>query len=372
MKKIIRTCCQGCQCECGVLAHIEDGRVVKLEGDPEHPMNRGFICIRGRAQHHFVYHPDRLKYPLRRSGERGGGKWERISWEDALNGIAEKLTEIREKYGSESIATCYGTGPRMSNFSARLLAPALGTPNAISTNCYICFAPSVVASVCTVGHPILMEKGPDYLPTKCILICGANPLASHASKGKEIIEAKRKNKAKRIVIDPRRTPLAAQADLWLQIRPGTDLALALGMINTIINEELYDKEFVDKWCYGFDKLREHVKAYSLERVAKITWVPADKIKEAARIYATTKPAALHQRVAVEHNINSTQTVRALAMLVALTGNIDVKGGNLLPESIGGFVTTSFLRIDKQFRLDLEVEKKRIVNGGDLSCGREAH
>ncbi len=359
MNKIVRTCCQSSHCECGVLVHVEDGRVVKVQGDPAHPMNRGFTCVKAQAYPQLLYHPDRLRYPLRRSGERGEGKWQRISWDEALNGIAEKLTEIKDEYGAESIATCYGTGPRTATIPTRLLAFALGSPNEISTNLHICYAPSVVASVCTVGQSIMMEVGPDYLSAKCILVCGANPLASHAPRGREILEAKRKNGARLIVVDPRRTPFAAQADLWLQIRPGTDAALVLGMINTIINEGLYDKEFVTKWCHGFDELAERVKEYTPEKVAGITWIPADKVREAARMYATIKPAALHHRVAIEHNINSTQTVRALAILIAITGNIDIKGGNLLPMSVDGYVYASAFRLDKRFRPDVETEKRRL-------------
>jgi len=359
VKRTVRTVCQSSHFECGVIVHVEDGKVTKIEGDPHHPTSKGFICVKGRAQPELLYHPDRLKYPLRRSGERGDGKWERISWDEALGGIAEKLTEIKEKYGPESIASIHGTGPRASTMALRLLTFALGSPNEISTDLHICFAPSLVAERCTFGSSIMMEKGPDYLSAKCISVFGGNPLASHPPRGLDILEAKRKNDAKLIVIDPRRIPLAAKADLWLQIRPGTDLALALGMINVIIEEQLYDKEFVDKWCYGFDMLAQHIKRYSPEKVADITWLPVDKIREAARIYATTKPATLHHRVAVEHNINSTQTDRALAILIALTGNIDVKGGNLFTMSKEGYIYTHMLRSDKQFRPDAEVEEKRI-------------
>jgi len=123
--------------------------------------------------------------------------------------------------------------------------------------------------------------------------------------------------------------LASQADLWLQIRPGTDAALALGMMKIIIDEGLYDRDFVTKWCYGFDQLKQRVKEYPLSKVSEITWIPAEKILQAARDYATIKPAVLHRRVAIEHNINSTQTCRSFAILIALTGNIDVPGGNLL-------------------------------------------
>lgn len=359
MEKIIRTVCQGSHSECGVLAHLKDGKVTKVEGDPGHPWSRGFICVKGRAQPQYLYHPDRLKYPLRRSGKRGDGKWGRISWDEALDGIVEKLTEIREKYGPESIATWHGTGPRGPSLPTRLLAPALGSPNTISTDNHICYVPSVVAETCTVGQSITMERGPDYLSAKCIFVCGGNPMASHPPRGMEIVEAKQKNNAKLIVVDPRRTDLASRADLWLQIRPGTDGALILGMIHSIINEELYDKTFVDNWCFGFDRLKGQVKDYPLDRVAEITWIPSDKIREAVRLYAAIKPAALHHRVAVEHNINSIQTERALTILAALTGNIDVQGGNLLQMSIEGYISDGSIFSDKQFGPDPEIEERRI-------------
>lgn len=371
--QVIRTACQGCHPECGVLVHVEDGKVTKIEGDPEHPSSRGFICIKGQVHSEFLYHPNRVKTPLKRADGKGGGKWESVSWDEALHDIAERLTEVKEKYGPESIATFHGTSPRGSIASSRLLASTLGTPNTISTDYHICFAPSVLAETCTMGHSVMMEKGPDYLSSNCIMVCGGNPLVSHPPRGMEILEAKQKNNAKLIVIDPRRTPLAAKADLWLQIRPGTDVALVLGMINTILNDKLYDKEFVAKWCYGFDKLSEHAKKYPPEKVAEITWLPADKIREAARVYASTKPAVLHHRQAVEHNLNSTQTSRALAILIALTGNIDIQGGNLLPVDTKGFVSLgTFYGHSGEFSLIPDVEEKRIGSKEfPLASGPEA-
>ena len=360
MEKVVRSVCQACHCECGVLVHVSHGKVTKIEGDPEHPMNRGFICLKGRAQPQVVHHPDRLKYPMRRAGERGSGKWERISWDEALDEIAGKFTEVKEKYGPESIATIHGTGPRPTLYSTALLALALGTPNVISVDLHICFIPSLVAEHWTLGTSVMMEKGPDYLNSDCIVVVGGNPLVSHPARGVEILEAKRKRQAKLIVVDPRRTELASQADLWLQIRPGTDVALALGMIKTIIEENLYDKDFVAQWCHGFDQLRERVKEYPVEKVAEITWVPAEKIREAARTYATTKPAVMHHRVAIEHNINSTQTCRALAILIALTGNLDVPGGNLIPMSVSGCISHGHLLGEGNlFRPDLGLQEKRI-------------
>ena len=335
----MRTVCQACHSECGVLVHVDKGKVTKIKPDPNHPSSRGFICVKGTNYAQFTYHPDRLKYPLRRAGGKGEGKWERISWDQALDEIAARLTEVKEKYGVRSIGAFHGTAPRESLFSCQLLASALGTPNVISTDLHICFAPSMVAEIATVGHTVMQEIGPDYLSSKCILVCGGNPLVSHPPRGRDLLEGVKKNKAKLIVIDPRRTPLAAQADMWFQIRPGTDVALILGMLHTIISEELYDKAFVEKYCHGFDELKEHIKAYPPEKAAEITWLSATKIKEAARLFAQTKPATVHHRVAVEHNLSSTQADRALVILAAITGNLGVKGGNLLPTHVPGYIPT---------------------------------
>jgi thiosulfate reductase / polysulfide reductase chain A len=368
MEEIIRSVCQACHCECGVLVQIKDGKVTKIKGDPAHPMNRGFTCVKGQAQPEILYHPERLLYPRKRAGKRGSGKWERISWDQALDEIAKKLTAIKEKYGPTSFGTMHGTGPRPSLYSTVFLAYALGSPNVISVDNHICNLPSRVAERFTLGSSVTMEIGPDYLNSNCIVVVGGNPLTSHPPRGVEILEAKQKRKAKLIVIDPFRTELAAKADLWLQIRPGTDISLALGMMNTIINEELYDKDFVHKWCYGFEQLKERVQEYPIDKVAELTWIPADQIREAARLYATTKPAVMHHRVAIEHNINSTQTCRALAILIALTGNIDLPGGNLLPMSLPGYVSHP----GRMFPLDREMAKKRIgAKEHPMSSGPEA-
>ena len=196
MKKIVRSVCQSCHCECGVLVHVKDGKVTQIKGDPEHPMNRGFTCVKGRAQPQVLYHPDRVKYPMRRVGERGSGKWERITWDEALNEIAEKLTALKEKYGPESFSAIHGTGPRPTHYSTALLAYALGSPNVISTDFHICFVPSVVAGHWTMGHSVMIENGPDYLNSDCIVVVGGNPLASHPPRGMDILEARRERNAK--------------------------------------------------------------------------------------------------------------------------------------------------------------------------------
>jgi thiosulfate reductase/polysulfide reductase chain A len=357
MERIVRTVCQGCHSECGVLVHINRGAVTKIKPDPDHPSSRGYICIKGTHYADFTYHPDRLKYPLKRAGERGEGKWERISWDKGLDEIAARLTEVKGKYGVQSIGTFHGTAPRESLLSSNLLASALGTPNVISTDLHICFAPSMVAEIATVGHSVMQEEGPDYLSSRCILVCGGNPLVSHPPRGRDLLEAVKKNKAKLIVIDPRRTPLASQAHMWLQIRPGTDAALILGMLHTVISEELYDKAFVEKYCHGFDELKEHVKAYPPEKVAEVVWVSAARIKEAARMFAQTKTATVHHRVAVEQNLSSTQVARSLVILAAITGNLGIKGGNLLPTHVPGHVGTG--HVISLCNLPSEIAKRRL-------------
>lgn len=367
MEENVRSVCQGCHCECGVIVSIKDGKVTKVRGDSKHPMNKGFICIKGKAQPELLYHPDRVRYPLKRSGKRGEGKWEVISWDEALENIAEKLTRIKDEYGQETIFSIRGTGPRPTLWSTQLLTFALESPHILDPSLHICYIPSIIAEFATYGDSIMMEVGPDYINSKCIVVWGGNPLASHPPRGQDILEAKRKRNAKLIVIDPRRTSLAEMADVWLQVRPGTDDALALAWINIIINEQLYDKEFVNEWCLGFDELKKQAEHYPPRRVAEITWVQTDKIKEAARLYAKTKPAVLHHRVAIEHNINSTQTNRALAILVSLTGNVDIKGGNLLPMSPKGYTKSGDYTLGKEMigapsRLlapDPEVMKKGI-------------
>ena len=360
MEKIVRTCCQSSHCECGVLVRVKDGRITEIKGDPDHPVTRGFICVKAQAQPQLIYHPDRVKYPMKRAAERGSGKWQRVSWEEALDDIAAKIGRVKETYAPESFASTHGTGPRQSTPAVTILTHALGSPNVISTDLHICYAPSVIVGNCTLGHSVLMEVGPDYAAAECIMVWGANPVATHGPRGRDILEAKKRG-AKLIVVDPRRTKLAQGADLWLQIRPGTDAALALGMIRLIIEEELYDKDFVAKWCHGFDQLKERVKGYTPEKAAEITWIPAQQIKDAARLYASTHPAAFHHRVALEHNINSSQTLRAMNILIALTGNIDMKGGNLISQPVEGYIRghAIYAGQDPRFRLTPEVEAKRI-------------
>jgi len=342
--KVVKSICRMCHGVCGVLVHLEDGRVTKVTGDKDHPMSKGYICSKGVASVDYVYHPDRLRYPLKRAGERGKNKWERISWDEALDTIAEKLLEYKEEFGAESVAFALGTGRPYQTFALRF-ANSFGTPNTVSY-AHACYLPRVIASMFTCGQlPICDFYGFGGTKPECVLIWGCNISETGSADGMcghEITLAQRRG-AKLIVVDPRRTDIASKADVWAQVRPGTDVALALAMLNVIIEEKLYDEHFVENYTEGFGALVERVKEYAPARVAEITWVPEETIKEMARLYATTKPACLLWGNGLDQSANCFQTARALLLLRAVTGNIDIPGGDVLwvpPEGV--FQTSPFL------------------------------
>lgn len=326
--RIYKSACRMCHGGCGVLVHVEDGKVVKVKGDPESPLNRGKLCPKGAAAIENLYHPDRLKYPLKRVGRRGEGKWDRISWEEALDTIVGKIKEIRQSHGIESVAIGMGTG-RHHFMHVLRFANALGSPNWCEPGTAQCFVPRVLTGAMTYGDLPVCDYYGDVNPA-CVLVWGHNPTESGPDGELQftIKECMRKG-TKLIVIDPRQTDLAKKADVWLQVRPGTDDALALSMMNVIISEGLYDKEFVEKWTVGFDRLSDRVSEHPPEWAEKITWVPAEEIRRAARLFAETKPATLEWGVGLEHTPNCLQTVRAVGLLPGITGNIDVPGGFIL-------------------------------------------
>lgn len=323
-EQVIRSNCRGCHGGCGVLVHVKDGRIIKLEGDPEIPSNRGTMCSKGLAYLQLVYHPDRLKYPLKRSGKKGEGKWQRISWDEALDTIVKKYKEIISKYGPEAIVIGQGTGRDYAETLYRF-ANLLGTPNVITAG-HMCYVSRLGATLITCGALPVCDY--DSHP-KCVMVWGNNVVWTHPDEYKaENLARVLAEGARLIVVDPRLTYLAGRADIWLQLRPGTDTALALGIANVIISEGLFDKEFVEKYTHGWDKFVERVQEYPLDKVEKITWVPAAKIKDAARLYAKTKPACIQWGVAIEQTINSTDNNRILTDLMAITGNLDAPGGNV--------------------------------------------
>ncbi len=321
--KIVRSACAMCTAGCGVLIHMQDGKPVKVEGDPDHPVNKGALCIIGTTALEHLYHPDRLTHPLQRTGARGQGKWQKISWDEALNRIASELNQAKEKYGVESVAFIQGGFKGYRDSPSARLANAFGTPNTASMS-YICFHSKLRGMMATYGF--LSHLDYEHHP-ECIVLWGINPSVTDFPQGNSIMEALQKD-ARLLVIDPAETIFTKQADIWVQPKPGSDLALALGMINVIIYENLFDKDFVENWTVGFKELKTHIQDYPPEKVAEITWVPADTIREMARFYAASKPTCIISGNGLENNINNYQFSRAACILRALTGNIGIPGGEV--------------------------------------------
>ena len=322
---IFKSVCRSCHGGCGMLLHVREGVLIKVEGDPQSPLNHGRLCPIGTVTVDLVNHPDRLQYPRRRVGPRASGQWTRISWDQALDEIAERLLAIRKEFGAEAIALGTGTGRHHIRWVSRF-GHALGTPNWCEPGFAQCFHPRVNTCILTFGDfPVSDFTG--GTPPACMLFWGHNPLNSGPDGETRFnVREALDTSPKIVVVDPRETELARRAEVWLQLRPGTDDALALAFLNVIIGEELYDAPFVKRWTHGFDALREHVRRFTPEWAAPITWVAAEKVRAAARLFARTKPAMLEWGCAIEHTPKCIQTVRALSMLPAVTGNVDVPGG----------------------------------------------
>ncbi|MGQ9646524.1 MAG: molybdopterin-containing oxidoreductase family protein [Thermodesulfobacteriota bacterium] len=336
--EVYKTVCMLCFQVCGIEASVKDGRLVKVEGMKEHPFSRGVVCPRGYCLPEYVYSPDRLRYPMRKKD----GEFIRVSWDEALDKIADKLQQIKKGYGAHSVALSVGSigaeNIEISAFAQRFRG-AFGTPNFFSIEAH-CFRSRIMARLFTFGtYPL---EDPDN--SECVILWGHNPEASEPPLASRIYQALERG-LKLIVIDPKRIPLA-QRGIHLQLRPGTDCALALGMMNVIISEDLYKKEFVEKYTIGFDKLIKHVKEYTPEKVAEICWVPASEIRRASRIFAGARSASIIQGInSLDQHINGFQNNRALAILHAITGNYDVPGG---------WATNPFMRLT-DLRIPVEEE-----------------
>ncbi|MFH1016119.1 MAG: molybdopterin-dependent oxidoreductase [Chloroflexota bacterium] len=366
----------GCHGGCGVEVHVKDGRIVKVEGDEDHPYFQGRLCPRCLALTQYAYHPDRLKYPQKRVGERGEGKWQRITWDEAFDTCEKRLREIRDKYGAESVIFAQGTG-RDAGGPIIFLAYAYGSPNwsLFGLAGIACFTPRLAAMHSTMGDATFPDfaqffprryDDPDFVVPKVLVSWARNIQGSqctdHYETGHWVVDLMRRG-TKLIVIDPVCTWEASRAEIWLPVRPGTDGALAMCLLNVIISEGLYDKEFVEKWTYGFDKLRERVREFTPEKTAEITWVPKDKIIAAARLYATSKPATMRFGQPLDSNAEATATIHALTCLWAITGNIDNPGGNVIARPAYGvtiypYSTQELLQLYSQEFVDT-LSKKRI-------------
>lgn len=330
MQEVIKKShCMWCMNRCSVQVVIQDGRMVKVEENKDHPRAEAIrrtvrACSRARHAPEWFYHPDRLKFPLKRLGDRGEGKWQQIPWEQTLDEIADKLGAIKERYGAEAVGTSSGTGRTFDEYRIRFFN-LFGSPNNFGQG-HICFGPSNSIAYAVMGYSGLSATVTPE--TKCCLMLGFNPEQSIRRTWFATLDMKRRG-GRLIVVDPRRTKPAETADIWLQIRPGTDAALLMGMINIIIAEGLYDRQFVENRCHGFDKLVERAQEYPLDKVAEITWLPKESIIEAARMYASNKPAVIQQMEGLEHIPNCIEALHARFILAAITGNFGIKGGEKL-------------------------------------------
>ncbi len=314
---------------CGLEVFVSDEKPRKIRPDKSDPFSRGYCCPKGLSSIERALHPGRLKKPLLRKGERGGGSWAPISWDRALDLLSSEFGNAIEKGGPESVAFAQGTPKGLEFFLLLRLANLLKVPTVGGIQ-HLCHMPREQMGLVTCGFfPV-----PDYeSPTRCILLWGSNPERTNEEGilGNFFTEALERG-AKLIVVDPVRTGPAHRADSWLQIRPGRDDLLAAGFLRVIIEEGLYDREFVDQWTVGFPELRESVRMFDPAKVSAGTGVPERQIIEAARLYATSKPALIHWGNAIEHTANSSQTCRMLLMLMALTGNLEAPGGNIKAQS----------------------------------------
>lgn len=327
----------GCHNGCSVLFYTKDNKLVKIEGDPKSPVNDGRLCMRCLAMVEAVNHPDRVTSPMKRVGERGENRWERISWDEAYDTIVSKAREITDRYGAKSISTGIGTG-RNAGWQTSVLAYAgFKTPNDVAgmLSGDACYSPRLMAMTALFGHNLVADCGqfretrfedPEYEIPKMVLVWGNNTVVSNADGffGHWLVDCMRRG-TKLMVVDTRLTWLAAKAEVWLQPRPGTDAAVALGMLNVLINEDLIDHEFVEKWCFGYDQFKDRIMEYPPERCAEISWVPAEKIRSAARVWAAAKPAALQWGVSVDQSRSAVGASQAIAALPVMTGNIDIPG-----------------------------------------------
>jgi anaerobic selenocysteine-containing dehydrogenase len=306
---------------------VQGDRVEKVEGLKEHIKSKGSLCVKGRAALDIMYAPDRLKYPMKKEN----GAWKQVSWEHALDLMADRLDSLKENYGPSSLGVYHGqtyVKNCISMFSMKRFLNAYGSVNLCSAASE-CFIPHLLNGIATFGSLAFA----DVEKSTCIIIWGSNPFASGSIEASsmprtiQLFTALKEKGVRFIIIDPRTPAVAKLADIHLKVRPGTDGALALGMMRHIIENGLCDTAYVAKYTSGFESLEKLLDEYDLEKVEKITMVPRDQIEEAAHMFATNRPASIVPGVGVEHQTNTVQTLRALSLLLTITGNIDVAGGN---------------------------------------------
>jgi anaerobic selenocysteine-containing dehydrogenase len=360
-KTVRGACPQDCPDTCAFIYHVEDGKLVEVTGDPAHPMTRGGLCVKLKdfAEHH--YNPDRILYPMKRTGPKGSGKYTRISWDEALSTIKSKWTDIIDQYGSQAImphAYLGNQGTANGLTAGDAFFNRLGSTVAEKTYCE---SGSSTAWVMTVGPTGGLDVE-SLAHAKYIIVWGMNMVSTNLHAWPFVLEAKSKG-AKIVVIDPFKSRTAKQADWHIALKPGTDGALALGMMNVIIQEGRVDYDYVEKYTLGYEELKARAAEFPVERVAKITGIPAADIVKLAREYATTPPAAIREGVAVERSPGGGDAVRAITCLPALIGAWRHVGGGAVEMPIYEFP----MSVAHVSRPDWIRPGTRVVNELDLGA-----
>lgn len=346
--KVTRTCAwsgPGCHEGCGVLLYTdENDRLVKVEGDVDHPFNEGRLCMRCLALPDVVYSEKRLQYPMKRAREdRGKDVFERITWDEAFDLVERRFNEIRDEHGAETVVFVDGTA-RDSTLWLTRLCWSYGSPNyCFAMSGMACFAPRVAGCFATTGSFWLgdyAQQFPErydderYEDPEYIVLWGNNPVVSNSDGlfGHWVTDLMKRG-TKIISIDPKLTWLGARSDMWLPVRPGTDIVLALAMVNVLIEEDLYDHDFVDRWCYGFDEMAANAAEWTPEKAEEITWVSADKIRKAARKLGNAKNFILQWGVSVDMTKETIPASQAIMAIFEITGNMEKPGSMIVPVTV---------------------------------------
>jgi anaerobic selenocysteine-containing dehydrogenase len=331
---VIGACPHDCPDTCSMLITVQDGRALAVRGNPEHPFTRGGLCIKVNNYTDRVYSPERVLYPLKRSGPKGSGQFTRLTWEEALDEIKRRWRAIIDTYGPTAILPYSYLGTEGLLNGLNVGDPFFNKLGATISERTFCDSGSCAAYFMTVG-PTPGTDPESFTYSKYIILWACNTISTNLHHWPFIAEAQAQG-AKVVVIDPVKTRTARRADWHIPIRPGTDAALALGMIHVIVNEDLVDHDYVDKYTLGFDELTQRASGYPPEKVAAITGVPASDIRQLAREYATTQPSVIRIGVAIERHAGGGQTVRAVTCLPALVGAWRHAGGGLLQLPVWAF------------------------------------
>ncbi len=333
-RNVIAACPHDCPDTCSMIVTVDNDKILEVRGNPDHPYTDGRLCVKINHYEERVHSTDRVMHPLKRKGPKGSGQFERITWDQAIKEISDRWKAIIAKSGPTAILPYSYLGTQGILNGLNVGDPFFNKLGATISERTFCDSGASTAYMMTVG-PTPGTDPESFAHSKYIILWACNTVSTNLHHW-PIIDAAKKRGAKVIVIDPMKTRTSNHADWHIQIRPGTDTALAMGMINVVIAEGLIDKDYIDSYTVGFDELAERAKDYPAEKVARITGIPADDVRKLARDYATTQPSVIRIGVAVERHRNGGQTVRALTCLPALVGAWRHVGGGILQLPIWAF------------------------------------